>query len=931
MSGYKDTLNLPQTDFPMKGNLVQREPEMLKRWNGAGLYGLIRSRRAGRKKFILHDGPPYANGDIHIGHAVNKILQDIIVKARSLDGFDAPYVPGWDCHGLPIEHQVEKKSGKVGAKIDARTFRSQCREYARQQIDKQREDFIRLGVLGDWYKPYLTMEFATEASIIRALGRMIEAGHLVSGFKPVYWCMDCASALAEAEVEYQDRESPSIDVRFPVIDPPGKLKSAGVPVSLAIWTTTPWTLPANRGVALHPDIDYAAALCGQDAQREVLIVAEKLLPGVMQRAGLSGSGIIARFKGAELENLKLRHPFYQREVPVVLGDHVTLEAGTGAVHTAPAHGVDDYNVGRKYGLEVDNPVGDDGRFVQGTPEVAGLNVFKANPAIIDLLRAKGMLLHADRIVHSYPHCWRHKTPIIFRATPQWFFSMDAKGLRASALDAIDKVQWTPAWGRDRIQGMVAERADWCISRQRTWGVPIAVFVDRETGKLHPDTQKLLEDVAQRVERDGIDAWFELDAAELLGTGAARYRKVTDTLDVWFDSGVTHAAVLEVNESLGFPADLYLEGSDQHRGWFQSSLLTSVGMRGTAPYRGVLTHGFTVDASGNKMSKSKGNALSPQSLMKTQGADILRLWVAATDYRGEISVSDEILKRMAEAYRRMRNTARYLLANLSEFDPARDLVPVPELLELDRWLLDQARQLQQEIITAYGAYQFHLIFQKLHNFCVVTLSGFYLDIIKDRIYTTPKHGVPRRSAQTALYHVAEAFVRWLAPILSFTADEIWGYLPGKRGVSVFLEEWYTGLPAAAEQDAAAWEGIISIRQEVGRVLEPLRVAGSIGSSLDAEVEIYCDGRLLQSLQRLGEELRFVMITSGAAALPATGRPGDAVAAQAGGAWIRAFPSERAKCARCWHHREDTGCDPRHPELCLRCVENVAGKGEQRRYA
>ncbi len=936
MADYKSTLNLPKTDFPMKGNLARREPEMLDRWQGMDLYGLIRRRRAGRTRFVLHDGPPYANGDIHIGHAVNKILKDIIIKSRSMQGLDAPYVPGWDCHGLPIEHQVEKKTGRAGVKVDARTFRSACRRYAAEQIEKQKADFQRLGVFGAWDRPYLTMDFTTEANIIRALGRMIEAGHLINGFKPVYWCIECGSALAEAEVEYQERESPAVDICFPVVDMEDLARRFDVKVpadasaSVVAWTTTPWTLPANQAVALHPEVEYVLVR-PRNGSAALLIVAASLLEAVLARAGLGQGEVLGRVRGAQLEGLLLHHPFYARRVPVVLGAHVTVDAGTGAVHTAPGHGHDDYLTGLKYDLKVDNPVGDDGRFVEGTEYFAGENIFKANPHIIEKLRGTGNLLAAETITHSYPHCWRHKTPIIFRATPQWFFSMDAQGLRRKALDAIAQVQWTPEWGRQRIEGMVAERADWCISRQRTWGVPIAVFVDRKTGALHPNTPELIEAAARRVEKDGIDTWFELDPAELLGGDAGDWRKVTDVLDVWFDSGVTHFSVLEQDERLAFPADLYLEGSDQHRGWFQSSLLTSVGMRGIAPYRGVLTHGFTVDAHGMKMSKSRGNVVAPQAVMKTLGADILRLWVAAADYRGEMSVSDEILKRMADAYRRIRNTARYLLANLNGFDPARHCVPPADLVALDRWLLLQAQDLQAEVIAAYERYQFHLIYQKLHQFCVVTLGSFYLDIIKDRMYTMPAESTARRSAQTVMYHTVEAFVRWLAPVLSFTAEEIWGYLPGERSESVFLEEWYQGFPEAAPADQPDWDTLLRVREEVSRVLEKLRVAGEIGSSLDAEVEIFCDGPVRSALERLGDELHFLFITSDARVVPMESLPADAASAwEIEDMWIRAVASPHPKCVRCWHHRPEVGENANHPELCSRCVENVDGAGERRLF-
>ena len=937
MADYKETLNLPKTDFPMKGNLARREPEMLQRWSEQDIYAQIRRHKAGKKKYILHDGPPYANGDIHLGHAVNKILKDIIIKSRGLDGLDCPYVPGWDCHGLPIEHQVEKKIGKAGVRVDARTFRNACREYAQKQVDKQKVDFQRLGVLGDWDRPYLTMNYETEADIVRALGKMIEAGHLARDFKPVYWCIDCGSALAEAEVEYIDKQSPAVDVCFPVVDEdavfsrvPGKSGDRGEgQLFVVIWTTTPWTLPGNQAVALNPEFDYVVVQCDSQRGRERLILAEKLATSALHRYGIEDYRILASLKGAALEGLQLQHPFYAYQVPVILGDHVTLETGTGAVHTAPGHGVDDYNVAKKYDLPISNPVADNGCFHDNTEIFAGEHVFKANPHIIEVLIDRDHLLVETTLLHSYPHCWRHKSPVIYRATPQWFFSMDEQGLRARALKEINKVDWTPEWGRQRIHGMVDERTDWCISRQRTWGVPIAVFVDKQSGELHPDTPRLIQAAARQIEQKGIDGWFELEPGELLGEDANRYVKVTDTLDVWFDSGVTHASVLEPDERLAFPADLYLEGSDQHRGWFQSSLLTSVGIRKQAPYRGVLTHGFAVDAKGMKMSKSLGNVIAPQKVMQSLGADILRLWVAATDYRGEMSVSDEILKRMADAYRRIRNTARYLLANLHQFDPAVHAVPDDDLLELDKWVLTETLRLQEEIIRAYDEYQFHLIYQKLHHFCVVTLGSFYLDIIKDRIYTLPEHSLPRRSAQTSMFHITEAFVRWLAPILSFTADEIWQHLPGQRSISVFLEDWYDDFPAIAVDDH--WFRVIKVREEVSRELERLRAAGEIGSSLDAEVRLYCNGAVRTALDYPGDELRFVFITSSADVYAGEDRPNDARQSELDDLWIEVTASSYTKCVRCWHHCEDVGANPEHPDLCGRCVLNVSGEGETRYFS
>jgi isoleucyl-tRNA synthetase len=936
-NNYKDTLNLPQTEFPMKANLAQREPEMVRRWAAGGLYEKVRAACAGRDKFILHDGPPYANGEIHIGHAVNKVLKDIIVKSRTLAGFDAPYVPGWDCHGLPIELQVEKKVGKPGHKVSAAEFRQACRDYALEQVARQRADFERLGVLGDWDQPYLTMNFAQEADIIRALGRIAAQGHISKGSKPVHWCTDCGSALAEAEVEYQDKQSFAIDVRFRAVDQaafaalfePTEDGPGRGPVAVVIWTTTPWTLPANQAVALNPELDYVLVQVGD----ERLMLAEGMLDSALERWDAGLYDVVGRARGAALEHQLLQHPFYHRHVPVVLGEHVTLEAGTGAVHTAPGHGLEDYVVGQRYGLPVDNPVGGNGCFLPGTPLFEGEHVLKANEHVIAVLEQHGALVKAEKFSHSYPVCWRHKTPIIFRATPQWFISMEQNGLRETALAEIEAVQWTPDWGQARIEGMVANRPDWCISRQRTWGVPIAFFVHRESGELHPDTAALVEQVAQRVEQGGIQAWFDLEPEDLLGADAQHYDKVADTLDVWFDSGVTHACVLESRAELASPADLYLEGSDQHRGWFQSSLLTSVAMHGRAPYRGVLTHGFTVDAEGKKMSKSLGNVVSPQAVMKTLGADIIRLWVAATDYRAEMSVSDEILKRTADAYRRIRNTARFLLANLNGFDPARDMVAASEMIALDRWAVGRAYRLQQEIVRAYDEYNFHLIYQKLLNFCVADMGGFYLDVIKDRQYTTRADSLPRRSCQSAMFHIVEAMVRWMAPVLSFTADEIWGFMPGERSESVFMQTWYQGLFALEQGplDGEAWAQVIAAKTAVARQLELMRKEGVIGSSLDAEVELYCDAPLFEVLRRLGDELRFALITSEARVAPLAEAPGEAVDSGIAGLRLAAWASEHSKCVRCWHHRADVGRDPAHPELCGRCVDNVAGAGETREFA
>ena len=947
MADYKHTLNLPKTDFAMRGNLAQREPEMLKRWQGMDLYGRIRKAAKGREKFVLHDGPPYANGEIHIGHAVNKILKDMIVKSRGLSGFDAPYIPGWDCHGLPIELNVEKKVGKAGVKVDARTFRKACREYAAKQVARQCEDFIRLGVFGDWGTPYLTMDYVFEADIVRALGKIVENGHLHKGSKPVHWCTDCGSALAEAEVEYEERTSPAIDVRFVVLDEEALLsrcdhvpgKSGHGPISVVIWTTTPWTLPANQAVCLNPELDYAVVQCEGVGEHgpERLVLAEALLKDAVTRYELDQYEVVAYCKGSVLEGLKLAHPFYEREVPIILGDHVTTDAGTGAVHTAPGHGQEDYAVGSRYHLKVDNPVGGDGKFLAGTELFAGEHVFSANNHVLEVLKTHGKLVHHASLRHSYPHCWRHKTPIIFRATPQWFISMDQHGLRKTAMSEISRIRWMPDWGQARIEGMVQNRPDWCVSRQRTWGVPITLFVHKQTGELHPRTAEFIEAVAKRIEFDGIDAWFEMKPEELLGDEASFYDKVTDTLDVWFDSGVTHYAVLERRKSLSFPADLYLEGSDQHRGWFQSSLLTSVAINNVAPYKAVLTHGFTVDAKGQKMSKSRGNVVAPQKVMNSLGADILRLWVAATDYRTEMTVSDEILKRVADSYRRMRNTARYLLSNLNGFEPERDLLPPEQMLALDRWAVDRASLLQEQMLAAYNDYQFHVIYQRLHNFCNVDMGSFYLDVIKDRQYTTKADSIARRSTQTAMYHIVEAMSRWLAPVLSFTADEIWQFIPGTRSESVFLEEWYRGLfplEESASMGRSFWKQVMEVREAVGKELERLRVAGGIGSSLDAEVDLYCGQEIHDLLAQLEDELRFVLLTSYARIHRETEKTEDAIHFKLSTndeIWVAVSPSDHAKCVRCWHHREDVGSHDGHPELCGRCVENVDGSGEQRKFA
>jgi isoleucyl-tRNA synthetase len=945
---YKLTINLPQTDFPMKADLAQREPAQVKAWDEQGVYARQREIARGRPRFVLHDGPPYANGAIHIGHAVNKVLKDIIVKSRSLDGFDSPYIPGWDCHGLPIELQVEKKHGRPGKKLDARAFRSACRAYAQEQIELQRTDFKRLGVLGDWDNPYLTMDPHYEAQQLRAFGKIIANGHLYKGVKPVHWCLDCRSALAEAEVEYEEHTSQAIDVYFRVVDngdlekrvdlSTGKLGSS--PADVVIWTTTAWTLPANQAVALGPEIRYVLVAAHKDSETHRLIVAAQLLDTCLHRFKMILRETLAEFSANALEGLKLQHPFQDRQVPVILGDHVTLDAGTGAVHTAPGHGLDDFIVGRKYGLPVANPVGNDGRFLPETPLVAGLEVEAAVPVIIEALKERGRLAHHESYRHSYPHCWRHKSPLIFRATPQWFISMEQNQLRAHTLRDIKKVQWTPAWGEQRITGMIENRPDWCISRQRTWGVPIPLFVHKHTGALHPRTQELIEAAAARVDKGGIDAWFALDPAELLHAEADDYDKVTDVMDVWADSGMSFECVGAQRPEVKAPVELYLEGSDQHRGWFHSSILMSEALYERAPYKAVLTHGFTVDEKGRKMSKSLGNVVAPQKVMNSLGADVLRLWVSATDYANEIGVSDEILKRMAESYRRMRNTVRFLLGNMHGFDPERDAVKPAEMLALDRWALARTRALQSDIVDAYRQYAFHVIYQKVHNFCIVDLGGLYLDVLKDRLYTMPKNSHGRRSAQTAMYHIAESMVRWLAPILSFTAEEIWRFLPGEHADSVFLSTWHD--TPETPRDIFNWSLLMDVRNDVTRLLEKLRNEGAIGSALDAQVDVYCTSNVsagfvseFEGVNALGKELRFLLIVSEASVLDWGEQPLPDGAVQGQDTQRRGIffvlkPSSAVKCVRCWQRRLDVGSNPAHPEICGRCATNVDGPGEKREF-
>ena len=932
---YKRTLNLTETPFPMRGDLARREPEWVRRWQETRLYERIRERCKGRPKYVLHDGPPYANGDIHIGHAVNKILKDLVVKSKTLAGFDAPYTPGWDCHGLPIEHQIEKKFGR---NLEPNKARALCREYAAEQIARQKADFQRLGVLGDWERPYRTMDPATEGAEIRALATIWKNGLLYRGLKPVNWCIDCGSALAEAEVEYEDKTSAAIDVFFEAVDATALARAFDAEVSpvrmgAVIWTTTPWTLPGNQAITAHPDFVYELVA----TERGALILAADLREACLNRYGLEAKRVLGRATGVALEGLAFRHPLEHRDVPMVLGEHVTLEAGTGLVHTAPAHGAEDFDMGVKYRLPLEQPVDDQGRFKAGVAHFAAMGVREVEKPLVELLAAKGALLKSESLRHSYPHCWRHKTPIIFRATTQWFIGMDqpasvgkpgteGRTLRELARHAINNTRFYPAWGRSRITAMIDNRPDWTLSRQRYWGTPLPFFLHRETEEPHPDTGALLEKAAELVSRGGIEAWFAASCADF-GVDEAQYRKITDTVDVWFDSGTTHYTVLRNLPEQKYPADLYLEGSDQHRGWFQSSLLSGCGMDGRAPYNALLTHGFCVDGQGRKMSKSLGNVVAPQKVSDSLGAEILRLWVASTDYSGELFISDEILKRVVESYRRIRNTLRFLLANTADFDPQRDLLPVADWVEVDRYALAMTREMAQGCIADYGKFEFHLVAQRLQTFCSEDLGGFWLDILKDRLYTAGAASRPRRSAQSALHHVTQMLLRLMAPILSFTAEEAWEVLhpvaAGSPADSIFFQTWKDVLPAQEDEGQllARWKRLREIRALVTKRLEDSRAAGAIGSSLQAEVAVAARGADLELLRSLGGDLKFVLITSSARV-----REGgdDAIA-------VDVLPSVHMKCERCWHWREDVGADARHASICARCVSNLEGPGEVRTHA
>ena len=965
-SKYRATLNMPDTPFPMRGDLPKREAGWVAEWEANGVYGKLRAARQGAPKFVLHDGPPYANGVIHIGHAANKILKDMIVKARQLAGFDASYIPGWDCHGLPIENQIEKTFGR---NLGRDEVQAKARVYAAEQIDGQRNDFKRLGVLGDWARPYRTMDFGNEANEIRALKKIIERGHVYRGLKPVYWCFDCGSSLAEFEIEYADKKSQTLDVAFLSAEPDRLAAAFGLPslskdAFAVIWTTTAWTIPANQALNVHPELTYALV----DTPKGLLVLAESLVEKATTRYGFAADEVkvLATTTGAKLEHLTFKHPLahvhagYDRVAPVYVADYVSAEDGTGIVHSAPAYGVDDFNSCIANGLKFDdilNPVQGNGVYEAELPLFGGQHIWKAAPVVLETLREHGRLLASQDIVHSYPHCWRHKTPVIFRAAAQWFVRMDeeeggnkgvftvekpAKTLRQTALDAIDQTTFYPENGRARLRDMIANRPDWCISRQRNWGVPLPFFLHKVTGELHPDTLAFMDRAAALVEQGGVEAWSKLDPAEWLGAEAEHYSKSTDILDVWFDSGTTFFHVLNgergshahAGHVQGPEADLYLEGHDQHRGWFHSSLLAACAIYGRAPYKGLLTHGFTVDGQGRKMSKSLGNTVAPQEISNKMGAEIIRLWAASTDYSGDLGIDDKILARVVDGYRRIRNTLRFLLANTSDFNPATDAVPVSGLLEIDRYALARAAQLQADILAHYERYEFHPVVAKLQVYCSEDLGAFYLDILKDRLYTSAAGSHARRSAQTALWQITHAMLRWMAPFLSFTAEEAWKVFDGGRSQTgtIFTETYWDfgeggeGHDSVADAELLAkWARIRALREEVNRRIEDVRTRGDVGASLQAKLFITIGtqdeqgARLLADLRSLGDDLKFVLIVSGVEL------------AEGHATQIEVNPSKAVKCERCWHYRDDVGVNPEHPTLCGRCDSNLHGDGEHREHA
>jgi len=925
---YKKTLNLPKTDFPMKANLVQKEPEISKRWEQEDIYSVIRNSSQGKPTYILHDGPPYANGHIHMGTAFNKVLKDIVIKSKQMDGYDVPYVPGWDCHGLPIEWQVDQELGDKKLEMTQSEVRKRCRQFAERFIKIQRDEFKRLGVFGEWDNPYLTMNYLYEATIVREFGKFALNGSLIKSKKPVYWCNSCSTALAEAEVEYEDDISPSIYVRFPMISDltANHPSLAGKDIYMAIWTTTPWTIPSNLAVALHPDLVYVAA---DTPTYGVLILAEGLLEDFMKAVGIEGYTVLDRLNARELEGLKAKHPIYDRESVIILANYVTLDVGTGCVHTAPGHGQEDYESGLQYNLEIYSPLDDKGRFTEDVEFFAGQEVFEANRPVVEKLSELGALLKEEPLTHSYPHCWRCKNPVIFRATEQWFISMDKVGLREKSLKAIKDVEWVPSWGEERIYGLVEHRPDWCISRQRSWGVPIIIFYCLKCGN-HLINQEIVDHVAGLVEKHGTDVWFDLSAHELLPEGTTcphchgdTFRKETDILDVWFDSGVSFTVLERRSDYLTYPADMYLEGSDQHRGWFHSSLLCSVGTRNKAPFRSVLTHGFVVDGNGRKMSKSRGNVISPEEVINQHGAEILRLWVASEDYRGDIRLSQEILDRLTEAYRRLRNTFRYLLGNLSDFDPSKDSIPYQELLELDRWALHKFQELTETVLRSYQAFEYHTIYQAIYNLCVLTLSSFYLDVLKDRLYTTAVNSRERRSAQTVMNEILEGLVRLVAPIIPFTADEVWGYIPNQdKPVSVHAAQFVPG--REDYKDSALierWDLLLKVRKEITKALELARKDKVIGHSLDASVRLALPADLLRGLQDYRDELTSICIVSNLEFVDGATLEEGYESEEYPGLVIKVVPSPFTKCERCWIHDPTVGHGKEHPSLCERCMKVI----------
>jgi len=923
---YKETLNLPKTDFPMKGNLPHREPEILKKWDEKSIYHRNLEQSENKKQYILHDGPPYANGDIHIGHAVNKILKDFIIKSKIMSGYHVPFIPGWDCHGLPIELQVEKKYGKAKFRDNPKGFILACREFAEKQIKKQKEDFIRLGIFGTWDKPYTSMDKEIESEIVNSLSKMINNGHIYYGSKPVHWCIESSSALAEAEVEYKDITSHAVCVNFKVLNKKDislhEKLDKDFDVYIPIWTTTPWTLPANRAVALSSSIDYSFV----KIKDRYLILAKNLITSVMDKSNISNYEILFSIDNEDFSKLELQHPFYDFRVPAIIADHVTDENGTGAVHIAPGHGTDDYLAGKKYNLEIYNPVDDYGRFYESLPIFGGKKIRECNDEIIELLKENKSLLFSENYEHSYPHCWRYKTPLIFRATPQWFMSMDNSGLRKSIQKEIPIINWLPSWGQDRIFNMIEGRPDWCLSRQRNWGVPLPLFLHKESNELHPDTQTILNKASEIIKNGNIEAWIDYDK-KLLVKDIESYTEVKDTLDVWFDSGVTHQSVLK-NRGIEETADLYLEGSDQHRGWFQSSLITSHAMYGKSPYKNVLTHGFVVDKDGQKMSKSIGNIISPQKIIKDKGADILRLWVAMTDYSKEMTISDEIIKRVSESYRRIRNTSKFLLSNISDYDGTE--IDLDNMVQIDKWIIHKAKKLNIQIQKDYSEFKFHKLIQDIINFCTLELGGYYLDIIKDRLYTSKSDGLSRRSAQKTCHILISYLNSWIAPILTFTAEEIYSKMPNAKD-SIYLTEWFDIDFSMDDHEIDIYDSLYSIKPFVSRMIEEARNDNKVGSSLECKLDLICNDKLYQNINNISDELKFVFIVSECTLRLGNENDSYSIDKNPYKLSISISKSQNNKCERCWHLNETVGTIEDHPTICRRCSDNVYGDGECRKFA